>query len=259
MKRPAIQLYFGDLTKNPKVKRCGWAARGALVWTMALLHDSDEYGLVRWPLIEIARAIGAQVSLLRELVDKGALKGDDKAVAEYRWAPSHGGRRGSEIVIIAAQPGPLWYSSRMVRDEYKRINCGSTTRFKPLELTVGELSTGPPNAHQGRHHPDGVVTDVVTKNGSPSRRRGDGASSSSSSSTIGFTDSAAPARARGPENSTAGNINCLEIQKRPSDYRRNPESAASYANAVGVGTRPGESLAELVARIDQHDAIGHRP
>lgn len=155
MKRPAIQLYFGDWLRNAKLRRCSWGARGVLIEVMALMHDSDEYGTLRWQLDEIAQAVGAPPSFLRELATKGVLKGGDKQVPAYRWAPSHGGKRGSEVVLVEEQPGPLWYSSRMVRDEYKRTKRGIGTRFGP----GGKLPTAPPNP---------------TPSASPTQREGDG-------------------------------------------------------------------------------------
>ncbi len=160
MKRPAIQLYFGDLFKNPKVKRCSWAARGALVWTMGLFHDSDEYGMLHWPLDEIAQAVGCPMKIMQELAIKGAIKGHDIHCPAYLWAPSHAGTLGPEVVLIREQEGPLWYSARMVRDEYLRNTRGATTRFG-----VNPSPKETPSRRVGE---------------TPSQRQGDGASSSSS-------------------------------------------------------------------------------
>lgn len=180
MKRPAIQLYFGDLLKNPRVLRCSWAARGALIWTMSILHDSDEYGAVRWPLAEIAQAVGCPVTLMRELATKGALKGGDTHAEAYRWAPSHAGKRGAEVVLVPEQEGPLWYSSRMVRDEYKRTNRGLGTRFGQ----PGKLPTAPPNQTPDKPPTRGNGGGDGSPHSPPTRREGAGASSSSSVSSI---------------------------------------------------------------------------
>lgn len=252
MKRPAIQLYFGDLMKNPKVKRCGWAARGVLIWTMALLHDEEEYGAVRWPLIEIAQAVGCPFTLMRELADKGALKGGDKRVEAYRWAPSHAGKRGPEVILVPEQEGPLWYSSRMVRDEYKRTKCGIGTRFG----TSGKLPTGTPDTSPSgtpsRANGDGDGS----PSGPPNRGEGDGASSSSSSSTKQCSEP--PTSSRDPlqtEKSTAGHNNGL--QKQPF-ATRSPEGAKAKAESLGMRTMPGETTEQLVARINMEIAQRER-
>lgn len=190
MKRPAIQLYFGDLLKNPRVLRCSWAARGALIWTMSILHDSDEYGAVRWPLVEIAQAVGCPATLIRELATKGALKGDDNHVEAYRWAPSHAGKRGSEIVLVPEQDGPLWYSSRMVRDEYKRTNRGIATRIGP----GGKLPTPPPNTPPRGTPNRGNGDGNGGPSAPPSRGEGGGASASSSFTSIALPEPIATAR-----------------------------------------------------------------
>lgn len=91
---------------------------------MCLLHDQEEYGVARWPLKEIAGAVGVSTTKLQSLVTKGILKGADagKICATYIFTPTGAGRKkGNPVELIAAQPGPLWYSSRMVLDEYKRM------------------------------------------------------------------------------------------------------------------------------------------
>src|SRR5713226_5956827 len=57
MKRPAFQFYPGDWRSNAKLRRCSFAERGIWLEVMCLLHDSDEYGVLRWPLDDV----GAEV------------------------------------------------------------------------------------------------------------------------------------------------------------------------------------------------------
>ena len=78
MKRPSFQFYPGDWQANSNLRRCTHAEKGAWLDVMCLLHDQPEYGQLRWPLKEIAQAIGASLGLVRGLVTKGVLKGDDK-------------------------------------------------------------------------------------------------------------------------------------------------------------------------------------
>jgi uncharacterized phage protein (TIGR02220 family) len=121
MKRPSFQFYPADLRNNAKLRRCSWAARGAWIEVMGLFHDSDEYGLLRWPLKEIAQALGCPLALLKELAEKGVLKGSDRGVIPaYTYAPTSGRKQGPPVILIAEQEGPMWYCSRMVRDEYVR-------------------------------------------------------------------------------------------------------------------------------------------
>jgi len=97
--------------------------------TMCTLHDSDEYGVCRWPLTELARAAGVPVRLLRELADKAVLKGSDGAHEAYVYTPWHAGQAGQPVVLVQAGSGPCWYSSRMVRDEHVRQARGGSSRF----------------------------------------------------------------------------------------------------------------------------------
>ncbi|CAM5590058.1 hypothetical protein [Rhodanobacter lindaniclasticus] len=157
--RPAIQFYFGDWKKNQKLRFCSWGARGVWIEVMGLMHDSTEYGVLRQPLKAIAQALGAPMKLLHELVAQGVMYGCASGPCEPMvYRPKHAGGLGEPVVLVAVQPGPIWYSPRMVRDEYKRTIRGSDTRFKtePLEPPkpspmggFGDAPKSPPNARQG--------------------------------------------------------------------------------------------------------------
>lgn len=172
--RPSFQFYPADWRNNAKLRRCSEAARGAWVDVMCVLHDSDEYGVVRWPLVDLARSAGVPLRLVKELATKDVLKGSDKAAQNYVWAPKHAGKAGDPVVLVVAGEGPCWYCSRFVRDEYVRMRRGASTRF-----VEGE---GNP-----KHTPK--VAPKTTPNGTPKGgfgdESGDGASSSSSSSELG--------------------------------------------------------------------------
>src|SRR5262245_13474156 len=98
MKRPSFQFYPADWRNNAKLRRCSEAARGAWMDVLCLLHDSDEYGMCRWPLADLARAAGVQAKLLRELIDKGVLKGADGDHGAYIYTPRHAGQDGEPVV-----------------------------------------------------------------------------------------------------------------------------------------------------------------
>jgi hypothetical protein len=163
MKRPAFQFYPNDWRGNANLRRCTEAARGAWIDVLCLLHDSDEYGVLRWPLADIAQASGLPLKLLQELSRKGVLKGGDSNVPDYCWAPSHAGKAGDPVTLVAGSAGPCWYCSRFVRDEYVRQRRGAGTRF--------DTNNQPPNPK-----PKGAPMPPI------GGRQGDGASSSSSSS-----------------------------------------------------------------------------
>lgn len=129
MKRPSFQFYPADWRNNAKLRRCSEGARGAWMDVLCVLHDSDEYGVCRWPLADLARAAGTPVKLLRELADKDVLKGSDKAHDAYIYTPRHAGKDGEPVALVAAGDGPCWYSSRLVRDEWVRQRRGGESRF----------------------------------------------------------------------------------------------------------------------------------
>lgn len=176
-KRPSFQFYPADWRNNAKLRRCSWAARGVWIELLGLLHDSDEYGILRWPLKEVAQAIGAPVKELNELVTKGVLYGCASGVCEEMvYVPRSGRKEGEPVVLVPAQAGPIWYSPRMVRDEYKASIRGNGSRFgAPEDDAGGESNGASPNTP-----PKGGFGE--SNGAAPNRRQGDGSSSTSSSS-----------------------------------------------------------------------------
>ena len=158
MKRPSLQFYCADWRGNSKLRRCSFAERGIWVEIICLLHDSDEYGILRWPLVDLAQAIGCRVADLQSLRRKGVLKGADigERCDTYIHQGYHARQPIPPVTLIPEQPGPIWYSSRMVLDEHRREHRGGHTRFSEDQ--------------QPDRSPDR----------SPDRRQGDGSSSSSS-------------------------------------------------------------------------------
>lgn len=175
MKRPSFQFYPGDLRANVKLRRCSWAARGVWLEIMCLFHDSDEYGLLRWTLDEVAQAVGCSRDLVFELAEKGVLKGSDKVGEKVSFSESFSQRNAPSmsVVLIDEQPAPLWYSSRMVRDEYVR-NRRAVHGIKSLENPNVPKKVRTPNGTEKDGEKDG---DKDTYSPSPS-------SSSSSSSSL---------------------------------------------------------------------------
>lgn len=160
MRRPAFQFYPADWKANTKLRRCSDASRGAWIEVLCLFHDSDEYGVIRWPLAEIARAASVPVKLLRELVSKGVMKGGDNGCPAFTFTPRHAGKSGEVIELLPATESACWYCSRFVRDEYIRRKRGGDTQFS--------AENQPPKP---------------SPNPSPKGGFGDGPSSSSSSSS----------------------------------------------------------------------------
>lgn len=125
---------------------------------MCLLHDSDEYGVCRWPLDELARAAGVPMKLVRELSAKDVLKGADKGASDYIYTPRHAGKNGDPIVIVAAGSGPCWYCSRFVRDEWVRLKRGQSTRFTPENQPPKEVPKSSPKGGIGDRQGDGPTS-----------------------------------------------------------------------------------------------------
>lgn len=183
MKRPSFQFYPADWRNNAKLRRCSEAARGAWIDVLCLMHDSDEYGVLRWPLSDISRATGVSLKLLKELVDREVLKGGDKGCEAFIHTPYHARKPGEPVVLLNKTDGCCWYSSRFLKDEWKRSVSGGDTRFKT------------PSDAPSRGKVKGKVNDNPSPSDAPSRAVGAGASSSSSS----INPTSQPVSARDPE------------------------------------------------------------
>jgi hypothetical protein len=180
MTRPSFQFYPGDWQANSNLRRCTHAEKGVWIDVMCLLHDSQEYGVLRWPLKEIAQAIGAPLSMLKSIIVKGVLKGADKGqtCAAFVYVPRSGRRDGDPVMLIAEQEGPIWYSSRMVKDEHVRSVRGESSRFQSEGDDTPKAAPKPPLSDSTK--------------ASPKPPFGDGSSSSSSSSSSNKQKQRAP-------------------------------------------------------------------
>lgn len=149
MTRPSFQFYPGDWASNPNLKRCSFAEKGVWLEVMCLMHDQSEYGVLRWPLKEIAEAVKCKVADLQALIRKEVLKGDDKHLhTPFVYVPRSGRKDGDPVTLIDTQEGPIWYSSRMVKDEYVRTlradSGGNGDASKPSPKGgLGEVSGEP--------------------------------------------------------------------------------------------------------------------
>jgi hypothetical protein len=176
MKRPSFQFYPADWKNNSKLRRCSEAARGAWVDILCLLHDSDEYGVCRWPLAELARAAGVPLKLAKELAAKDVLKGADKSAASYIYVPRHAGKDGDPVTLVESSDAPCWYCSRFVRDEWVRQRRGQSTQF----TTDNQPPKQTPKAGIGERQGDGPTssstsTSTSTTNTNPAAGGGSAA------------------------------------------------------------------------------------
>lgn len=175
MKRPSFQFYPGDWAANPNLKRCTFAEKGVWLEVMCLMHDQAEYGVLRWPLKEIAEAVKCRAIELSALCRKGVLKGGDLNLSEaYIYVPRSGRKDGTPVILVPAQPGPIWYSSRMVKDEYVRTlraeagTTGESPKATP-KVGLGEPIGGGigPRGSSSPSSPSGNSTEAIASGGEP--------------------------------------------------------------------------------------------
>lgn len=162
MKRPSFQFYPADWKNNSKLRRCSEAARGAWVDILCLLHDSDEYGVCRWPLAEVARAAGVPLKLAKELATKDVLKGAEKDAAPYVYTPRHAGKDGNPVTLVQSKDGPCWYCSRFVRDEWVRQRRGQSSQFTSDNQPPKPEPKSSPNGGFGERQGDGSTSTSST-------------------------------------------------------------------------------------------------
>lgn len=147
MKRPSFQFYHGDWRSNAKLRRCTDAQRGIWLDVMCLMADADEFGVLRWPLKDVSNAVPCRIAELRLLIERGVLKGADvgETCQPLTYTPRHSGRDGTPVILLPEQPGPIWYSSRMVRDSYIASIRGKGTRFGdvPKDAPIQRQGDGP--------------------------------------------------------------------------------------------------------------------
>src|SRR3984885_16151688 len=104
MKKPSFQFYVGDWQSNSNLRRCTFAEKGIWLDVMCLMHDGEQYGVLRWPLKEIVQAVGCKLSDLKSLAAKGVLKGADvgEKCDAFVVTPRHAGRDGDPVTLIPA-------------------------------------------------------------------------------------------------------------------------------------------------------------
>lgn len=117
-RRPSFQFYPADWLANRKLRKAAWADRGLWIDLMCQFHDSDEYGIIRESLGEIARSVGCHVNQLQSLIRQEILKGAPKGKMTEPLIDID--KHKTSHLILDAQEGPCWFSSRMLRDEFYR-------------------------------------------------------------------------------------------------------------------------------------------
>lgn len=228
MKRPSFQFYPGDWLSNGNLRRCTDAEQGVWVRVLCVLHDQDEYGLVRWTLKELAQAANTTVKMLKSLAQKSVLKGADagEKVAPFVYVPRSGRKDGEPVTLIAAQDGPLWYSSRLVRDEHVRIARGSGSRFDEGR------DDAPKEPTKAAPKPS-LIPGIGEGNGDDIGPCARGRSSSSSSSTS-LKDKVKTIVEQGLDErggDETGNASTAEPEHAQAEFTMTPEEPASVAEA----------------------------
>ncbi len=245
MKRPSFQFYPGDWSANPNLRRCTFAEKGVWLDVMCLMHDQDEYGVLRWPLKEIAQAVGCKVSDLLSLARKGVLKGADDSLTEpFIYTPRSGRKDGNPVTLVDTQAGPIWYSSRMVKDEYVRTIRGESG------------SNGDPPKRAPKAAPKPPIGEAF----------GPRDSSSSSSASAKESASALSARARVGAALIASGLDKTTVNTADPRLMALIEQGATPAEFEGVGREAvakGKGVAwvlvTLAARRTEAAAMAARP
>lgn len=231
-RRPSIQFYPGDWTSNANLMRCTHEEKGIWMDILCLMTNQNEHGLIRWTLKDIAQAVHTDMANLHSLIAKGVLKGHDSAFEDaYVYIPRSGRRNGPPVTLVPAQDGPLWFSSRMVKDEYVNKHAGARTRFKR------------------RVEPEGIEeaveqaeTALLQAKSSPSRRQGAGPSSASSSSSSSSYKERAPVLAEKQNSGPDSQAPAPVVDDRAQVKARTKELVAVLTEAGQTDAHPDHPL-----------------
>lgn len=251
MNRPSFQFYTDRWRNNLKLRRCTPAARGSWIDVMCLMHESEEYGVLRWPLREIAETSGCQLRLLRELSEKLVMKGSDGPMAGYIYTPRHAGKDGEPVTLIEPNDGPCWYSSRMVRDEYVRSRSGGSTRFGRQGGNGGNDDPPSPSQRQG-------AQPSARHGAPPSQRQGTGALSLSlSCNTLGLGTVPSVQGTNGDAKVRTNGAEAPEKQTH-ARWQDSLDGIVHKGATLGIKARSGESANAFKDRVFEAIAIRER-
>src|SRR5690606_27094568 len=123
-KRPSFQFYPADWISNTKLQLCTFEEQAVWLRLLCLFHDSDEYGILRWTLKQMQQVIHCKMKSLQNLLKYGILKGSEKDGDKVSFSTTFQVRNAQPktVLLIDSVSIPLYFSSRMVRDEYVRKN-----------------------------------------------------------------------------------------------------------------------------------------
>lgn len=155
---PWFPWYASDWLNDAQLRNCTKAQRGYWADVLSLMHMASERGILRESLATIAKNSRSRIADLRGLVAANVLRGSDEIIAEpVTFRPVHGRKTGAPVVLVKAQPGPLWFSFRMVKDEYKsRARAGLAGDVAPAPLPAFGASPNPPYG-EAHHAPPLVI------------------------------------------------------------------------------------------------------
>ncbi len=247
---------------NKNLKRCSHEEKGVWIDVLCLLHDSEEYGVLRWPLADIARAVNARVEVLVSLCKKSVIKGkpgvedvellvppmvpmgrtngDTNYITDgsttgkpvggtnhlpFIYQSFHAGKKGKPVTLIHDQDGPIWFSSRMVEDEYLRVKRGANGHKAlshpnhPANKSLEAKNVSPLVTNGETNHNTSVVTLPPTNGATPS--------SSSSSSEVLITPSGKFTNSGKQEIPKSGDLNLGGAQSEKSTDSNGAKSAPS--------------------------------
>lgn len=168
-KRPSFQFYPADWVSDSKLKRISHELKGIWIDVMCLLHDSDEYGLLRWPLEDIAKSVGCTKSKIQKLVSQGILRGVHRNQDSDEII--HKTKKKTIEIVMKSERGPVWYSRRMLLDEHIRQKRGKggelslnnenvprpkdTLEDTPKDQLKGSLGVSPSSSSSSSSSPTG--------------------------------------------------------------------------------------------------------
>lgn len=114
-----------------RLRSCSRAARGTWVDVQELLRAQTARGICLLPLRRIAEEVDAPIATVEELASAGVLCGSDSDGASFSWAPTHAGKRGDAVQLVAVASGACWYCPAIVvKDHSSRLKSKATRKWR---------------------------------------------------------------------------------------------------------------------------------
>jgi hypothetical protein len=130
-----VDISIALVRKHPAFLADPWI-KGAYLDLRIFLALQETPGIAEMSLAELIRGVGVPAKHIHKLLLGGLLSGAEAGAVAPACIYTPRNRRGEPVVLIPAQPGPLYYSEHTVRENHARdrLVAGAMIRRAGLQL-----------------------------------------------------------------------------------------------------------------------------